>query len=75
MTDALKRIDAYVRLLDEGIDVWRPCKIHIVDSERCIVLANHYDFLDQDEVWEVRPGCFAEFKEKNGEYYVSPEQD
>ena len=51
----------YVRLLDEGVDVWRPA-LAMLKGERSFVL------LDQEvpsgEVWEFNPGDVVELEER-----------
>lgn len=52
----IKQLDAYVKLLDEGIAVWRPCKVFQLDESTAIVSSFGYDFNNSSENWECRPG-------------------
>jgi len=49
---ALKQI--FVRLLDEGVDVWRPIKAERVSSDIYRILDQPYD--RATEAWEFSPG-------------------
>jgi hypothetical protein len=44
----------YVKLLDEGTDVWRPVRASVLDDSRFIILkSNDYD--PETEIWEFPP--------------------
>ncbi len=62
---------AYVRLLDEGVEVRRPCAIWVLDESNCIILADYYDFGDPFEVWEFKPGQLATYQNKEGTLFLS----
>jgi hypothetical protein len=49
---ALKEI--FVRLLDEGVDVWRPIKAERLSSDTYRILDQPYD--RATEAWEFGPG-------------------
>ena len=45
----------YVRLLDEGVDCWRPVQAHLItDNHYQIDAGQPYD--EEDEKWEFPPG-------------------
>lgn len=68
----IDRVAAYVRLLDEGIDVWRPCYVHIIDNRTAIVLSDNYSSAASSENWECKPGDTVEIEKKNNRIYVYP---
>jgi len=48
----------YIRLLDEGTDVWRPTQGRPVDRDRYEVLPTA-DYDPEEEVWEFPPGSLV----------------
>jgi hypothetical protein len=44
----------FVRLLDEGVDVWRPIDTERIDEERFRIVDQPYD--REAERWEFEPG-------------------
>jgi hypothetical protein len=56
----------YVKLLDEGIDVWRPVEADLLRGEIYRVSEQPYD--RESEVWEFEPGdvVVAELTESSG---------
>ena len=58
----------FVRLLDEGTDVWRPTRAHQLPGGLYRLLPSEgYD--PEDEDWEFPPGCTVacELQAKSGE--------
>lgn len=47
--------DAYVRLLDEGTDVFRPVKVQLVSEGRYVLLAPVTADVEPEK-WEIPPG-------------------
>ncbi len=54
---------AHVRLIDEGIDVWRPCHVYKLDHLHGILLSKEYDFIDLSEKWECNSGDIVQIIE------------
>jgi len=48
------RTQIFVRLLDEGVDVWRPVRAELVDDAVYRIVAQDYD--RELETWEFEPG-------------------
>jgi len=44
----------YIRLLDEGVDVWRPVKAEVLGGERYRIISENTD--PEDEKWEFKTG-------------------
>jgi hypothetical protein len=56
--------DIYVRLLDEGTDVFRPVKAVAISNEYyCILLTEEFD--PTDENWEFKPGHLVRVEKKD----------
>jgi hypothetical protein len=51
----------YVRLLDEGTDVWRPVNAEYIRSDIFKILPNP-DYSSLDESWEFLPGTLVKCK-------------
>jgi hypothetical protein len=51
---SIEEIVIYVKLLDEGIDVWRPIRARLVASNIYEILEQTYDH--DIETWEFEPG-------------------
>lgn len=68
----IDRTKAHVRLLDEGIDVWRPCRIFVVGQGVGILLSDEYSFEGMDERWECNPGDIVAIEERKDRLYVVP---
>lgn len=66
------RVKAYVRLLDEGIDVWRPCYVRMVRKGVAIVLPDEYLPEDFSEEWECKPGDIVSTEIKGGKMRIFP---
>jgi hypothetical protein len=49
----------YVRLLDEGVNVWRPVPAYRID-QRTYALLRSDDYDPDDETWEFPPGSVVE---------------
>ena len=56
----MKKELAYVKLMNEGTDVFRPVEIVKVDSRNFVLLDNNYN--PEDEGWSVRPGNIVKLK-------------
>ncbi len=53
----------YVKLMDEGIDVWRPVESSLVAEPNIFRLANT-DSSTEGGTWEFRPGSLVEVEMK-----------
>lgn len=53
----------YIKLLDEGIDVWRPVLAQRLDGELFLILLAPYNLVPSDEQWEFLPGSHVLTKE------------
>ena len=54
MTKSKRTETIYVRLLDEGVDVWRPVSAEILGKERYRIISEPSD--PEDEKWEFQSG-------------------
>ena len=52
----------YVRLLDEGVDVWRPVKAEVLGGERYRIISENTD--PEVEKWEFKIGEVVHCTEK-----------
>ena len=52
----------YVRLLDEGVDVWRPVRAETLRGERYRIISENTD--PEDEKWEFKTGDVVHCVEK-----------
>lgn len=48
----------YVRLLDEGLDVWRPVRARRLSADRYLIMEQEYD--RDIETWAYEPGTVVE---------------
>lgn len=55
--EARVEITVYVRLLDEGTDVWRPVAAHHVEGDLFLLAADQP--VPEDETWEFSPGSMV----------------
>ena len=59
----LKRTQTiYIRLLDEGVDVWRPVRAETLRGERYRIISENTD--PEDEKWEFKTGDVVHCVEK-----------
>jgi hypothetical protein len=59
----MKMIQIYVRLLDEGTDVFRPT-FATQQANSCYLLLPTPDYDQEDETWEFKPGDVVRCKKK-----------
>lgn len=69
----------YVKLLDEGVDVWRPVFARVIESDKNLfeILPAPNNEVPEGEVWEFDPGSFVYAKESklsNGVHFVAYEK-
>lgn len=65
--------EIYIKLLEEGTDVWRPTLGRNLGNELFEVLAAP-DYDPEDEIWEFLPGSIVKTEKRksaDGEYYCA----
>lgn len=66
------KVTIYVKLLDEGIDVWRPVNAEKVKNGSAFYILPSPDNIQPDgEAWEFSPGSYVLVREVNLEGKVS----
>ena len=56
-------VEIYIKLLDEGVDCWRPVKAQkLGENKYKIIGTDHYD--PDNEKWEFLPGDIVECQQK-----------
>ena len=59
-------VEIYIRLLGEGVDVWRPVLAEPADKENCFIIKYPVgtNQIPKTEVWEFQPGDCVRCVEK-----------
>ena len=55
----------YVRLLNEGTDVWRPVSATKLSSDTFLITPNSKNYHPLDESWQFLPGQVVRIRTKN----------
>ena len=50
----------------------KPCRIYQIDNEHGIVLSDGYDWNDNDEKWECKPGDIVRISNSDGKIAIDP---
>ena len=49
----------YIKLLDEGLDVWRPAYAQHISDNRYLILGEPFNKIPAGEKWEFEPGTLV----------------